>query len=273
MGTAQSPVGAACAPDCPRSHTRTRRPGGSTASCCCRQVLVVPQNDRQHGKCAKGLPNGFSSRDHDAVEGKQSQDACQAHGDQGVGAHHLKKPAKQNEAPAAIATAPSRPTSILQAIAAARLAKAGANQPPPALHKYLLVRLLITAGILAYSCYPLFTSNMMQLLACQPILGLHGGAGDVSCTVAGAQGAREAKANLLQTCGTMHYQWLQQRFKITDNPADNPALCHPGLGGDSDICQVCFDFTWGVCFLLCGRTYYPPVTTLSPLLAASFLHF
>eukprot|EP00775_Hariotina_reticulata_P003872 gene3872-4127_t len=42
---------------------------------------------------------------------------------------------------------------------------------PQKLRKFLPLRLLISLVVVAYSCYPLFTSNMLLTLACQPVDG------------------------------------------------------------------------------------------------------
>jgi hypothetical protein len=209
-----------------QNHTSTGSGGVGASPLSRPPVALVLEHNWQCSGCADHLQLSAG----DAARMHSHSDNCrQAKEDQTI-----KASGKVKDTSTAMLNA--RLASTLQAKAAARLAKAGANQPPPQLRKYLSMRLLVTIGILAYSCYPLFTSNMMQLLACQPLLGLHGGAGDIGCTVAGAPGTCEAKANLLQTYGTMHHQWLQQRFDLTANPADEPSRCH--LGGDAPICQV-----------------------------------
>jgi hypothetical protein len=147
-------------------------------------------------------------------------------------------------------------SSVVQSVPSAalsRLQRFGAKRPPVALRQYLSVRLTITAVVLGYSCYSLFTSSMLQTLACHPIREV----ADISKSAAAEYGFRD----MIREFGALHHTWLQERLAglpleqgVRDRSDDSPDLCHPaqqaaaagggggGGGGASAagsmICQV-----------------------------------
>jgi hypothetical protein len=72
---------------------------------------------------------------------------------------------------------------------------AGSQQPLPPLHTYLSRRMAVTAVVLGYVCYSLFTSSMLQALACHPIQDVTG------------------SSAIVQEYQQMHDAWLHQRGK------------------------------------------------------------
>lgn len=109
-----------------------------------------------------------------------------------------------------------------------------------ALSSYLAVRLSVTAVVLGYSCYSLFTASMLQTLACHPIREV---------AVSDTSSAQEyGFRQLIGDFGRLHLTWLQQRYAgLEGSPVsagrdlagDHPGLCHAGPKGSSaDVCQV-----------------------------------
>jgi hypothetical protein len=134
----------------------------------------------------------------------------------------------------------SAASSVVQAVPSAaitRLQRFGARQPPVALSTYLSVRLIITAVVLGYSCYSLFTSSMLQTLACHPIREV---ADSSSATEYGFR-------QLIGEFGRLHHGWLHERYAglerlpaaaAKDLSSDHPALCLEGPDIASGVCQV-----------------------------------
>jgi hypothetical protein len=138
-------------------------------------------------------------------------------------------------------------SSAVQSVPSAalsRLQRFGAKRPPVSLRQYLSVRLTITAVVLGYSCYSLFTSSMLQTLACHPIREV----ADTGQSAAAEYGARD----MIREFGALHHNWLQERSAglmsesgVRNAADDSPGLCHPAQqaagaagGGGSMICQV-----------------------------------
>lgn len=131
-------------------------------------------------------------------------------------------------------------SSVVQAVplaAITRLQRFGSRQSPVALSTYLSVRLIITAVVLGYSCYSLFTSSMLQTLACHPIREV------ADASTANEYGFRQ----LISEFGRLHHVWLHERYAglkrlsadaAKDLSRDHPALCLEGPDAGSGVCQV-----------------------------------
>lgn len=133
----------------------------------------------------------------------------------------------------AVQLAQQVPVSVLQ--------KVGALQQPVSLRRYLSLRLVITLVVLGYSCYSLFTSSMLQTLACQPITQV----AVLREPSVGRADAGYGFGSLLLEYGTLHYDWLSRRFNTLSSQrsgegwkaAEDPSRCHPG-SGSTGVCQV-----------------------------------
>lgn len=71
-------------------------------------------------------------------------------------------------------TLPAAASSFISNSTVSSLEKVGAARPPVTLREYLPVRLIITAGILGYACFSLFTSSMLQVGTQPEVVGLPG---------------------------------------------------------------------------------------------------
>lgn len=204
-------------------------PGGSSTSVPATGVSGLQQFSGS--RTAQGLPSvsdqsGSSAAPWEVANGTSQTCSNASHG-------NIKKTSSSWLQSAA--------SSVVQAVppaALARLQRFGA-QRQVSLRKYLSVRLTITAVVLGYSCYSLFTSNMLQTLACHPIREV---AASGRSTAAGY-----GLYDMIGEFGALHHDWLQERFlglqampTARNLREDEPALCH-GSGstaGADHICQV-----------------------------------
>jgi len=132
-------------------------------------------------------------------------------------------------------------STLAQQVPVSVLQKVGAMQQPVSLWRYLSLRLIITLVVLGYSCYSLFTSSMLQTLACQPIT-------QVAALREPSLGRADAGygfGSLLLEYGTLHYDWVTKRFSILRGQhsgddwraAEDPSRCHLG-SASTVVCQV-----------------------------------
>lgn len=93
---------------------------------------------------------------------------------------------------------------------------------------------------------------LTQILACDSVgvqdnsaTGVVGGAGLLASLLSGrytthggtaAAALADAAGLEVLRYGRKHWQWVEERYNKTGNPADNPALCAPG--GTPGSCQV-----------------------------------
>lgn len=142
---------------------------------------------------------------------------------------------------------PSAASSVIASVPSAALARLqtfGAQRPPVSLRRYLSVRLTITAVVLGYSCYSMFTSQMLQTLACHPIREV-AGANDAA--------AGYGYGNLIKDFGDLHSRWLWERWQglqavsgARDLALEMPALCQGSKAASGAgtcqvrICELCW---------------------------------